>query len=644
MLLRLLQAREAVEVGAALADDVLVQAGRNGRADAKANVSALQRVELQRFLDKFLTSVDRRARPLRLNIFKRAKLANTFKWKLLERGFGPDIVGELTRALLLRLSAKSAHAVNGAQASLPVAATPAPQRKPRARETAALLAMANDLVARGEHAAAVQTLTEVVAAHPRHAVAHNQLGTALCKVGRYQEAEEHFRRAVGVKAGYVDALCNLGIVLRLRGLAAESEIPLRRVLKLKPSHVEARSNLGAALMFLGRPQEARGCFEKVLRLAPRHVGALIGLGEVAGALGRFDEAERALKRALDIEPAAVGAWEGLVRLRKMTSADRAWLVGAEKAAFGRLAPLEESTLRFAIAKYYDDIGDCPGAFRSYQRANELRKTAADPYDRAAHKAFVDDLIRVYSRDAVAHGHAGASDSERPVFVVGMPRSGTTLIAQIIHAHPAAFAAGELGFWAHAVSTNEGTLRRELPDMPLSKKVASAYLATLAGRSAEALRVVDKATTNSDYLGIIHSIFPRARMIYVRRDPVDTCLSCYFQPFSPAVNFAMDLTDLAHYYREHRRLATHWRNVLPPGTLLEVPYAELVADAQRWTRRIIEFLGLPWDERCLNFHEADRVVLTSSFWQVRQKLYTTSVGRWRNYEEFIGPLLELRNVE
>jgi hypothetical protein len=150
--------------------------------------------------------------------------------------------------------------------------------------------------------------------------------------------------------------------------------------------------------------------------------------------------------------------------------------------------------------------------------------------------------------------------------------------------------------------------------------------------------------NSDLLGVVHCVFPQARVIYVRRDPVDTCLSCFFQAFPPALSFTKDLSDLAHFYREHRRLIEHWRGALPPGTLLDVPYEQLIADQEGWSRRILDFIGLPWDERCLNFHVSERHVLTASSWQVRQKLYKSSVGRWRNYEKFLGPLLELRGLD
>jgi hypothetical protein len=266
-----------------------------------------------------------------------------------------------------------------------------------------------------------------------------------------------------------------------------------------------------------------------------------------------------------------------------------------------------------------------------------------PYSKEARTGFVDDMRRVYTREVLARAAQSGSDSQRPVFVVGMPRSGTSLIEQIIASHPAARGAGELGFWGDAVHKHEQSVRHKPIGEPLQGKLANSYLQVLAAQAQDGTRVVDKATSNTDYLGVIHAVFPKARMIYVRRDPIDSCLSCYFQQFSPDLEFAMDLSDLAHFYAEHQRLLAHWRDVLPPGALLEVPYAELVAQQELWTRKIVEFLGLEWDERCLDYTSTQRTVLTSSYWQVRQKMYKTSLGRWHHYEKFISPLLGLRDT-
>lgn len=216
--------------------------------------------------------------------------------------------------------------------------------------------------------------------------------------------------------------------------------------------------------------------------------------------------------------------------------------------------------------------------------------------------------------------------------------------QIIASHPRAAGAGELDFWSEVARKHKGVLERGTPNKCLATKVADAYLAMLARQPRDAMRVVDKCTFNSDHLGLIHSVFPNARIIYLRRDPVDTCLSCYFQRFATPASFTVDLADLAHYYREHHRLMQHWRTTLPAGALLEVPYAELVADQESWSRRVIEFIGLEWDPRCLEYYATQRPVLTASNWQVRQPLYSSSVGRWRKYKKFIRPLLDLRELE
>lgn len=218
----------------------------------------------------------------------------------------------------------------------------------------------------------------------------------------------------------------------------------------------------------------------------------------------------------------------------------------------------------------------------------------------------------------------------------MPRSGTSLAEQIIASHPAAYGAGELPYWEQ----RGAGITQDMLSEPARSKLAEEYLRILEQCSAKASRVIDKSPVNSDYLGLIYSVFPNARVIYMRRDPIDTCLSCYFQQFLRGLNFTFDLSDLAHYYREHQRIMAHWHSVLPPGFILEVPYEELVADQELWSRKMLEFIGFEWDPRCLEFHMNKRQVVTASAWQVRQKIYRNSVARWRNYEAFIGPLKTL----
>ena len=630
MLFKWFDAREATATGTALADDFYLQsASKLPRARAG---EAGQAPELQKFLQRFQQRVDQAARPLKLNVFKRAKLANSFKWRLLEKGVDQEVVDELTQALVMQLVGSGAGTAAAEHAS-------SSSVRRSARDARALHVTAQEQLGRGALTDARESYQQLVNLDPRDAVARNGLGIVLAQLTRYGEAEAELRRAIGLRPGYPEAHFNLAGVLQSTGRYNEAEMPLRRALKLKPTYLNARISLGMTCALLGRLREARECYEKVLRVAPRNTQARVGIGQIESLEGHLTEAEAAFRQALEIEPRASYAWAALVWLRRMTPADSEWAKRAEEIAAGGLNAIDEATLRFAIGKYYDDVGDFDRAFRSYQRANELNKLRAEPYDREARTRFVNDVVRVFTPEALARAREGASDSARPVFVVGMPRSGTSLVEQIIASHPEAWGAGELTFWQVA---GRGHAREVLAE-PLRGRLAQDYLKVLTGHSADALRVVDKAPFNADYLGLIHAVFPNARIINLQRDPIDTCLSCYFQNFPPALNYTMDLSDLAHYYREHRRLMDHWRKVLPPETFLDVPYAEVTADQEKWTRRILEFVGLPWDERCLEFYKTTRAVTTASVWQVRQKIYKTSVERWRNYEKFIGPLRSLRDL-
>jgi tetratricopeptide (TPR) repeat protein len=364
------------------------------------------------------------------------------------------------------------------------------------------------------------------------------------------------------------------------------------------------------------------------------------MGQINALEGRFDEADSIFRRIIELDPKMPSAWASLAGTRKMTVADGEWFKSAGEIAASGVHPLEEATLRFAMGKYCDDVNDFAQAFENFRRGNELLRIGAPEYDRKVRSHLIGEQIRVYSRESISNIGAAGSTSAKPVFVVGMPRSGTSLAEQIIASHPAAYGAGELHFWEPLIAKDMGLTRGILSETA-RLKVAKEYLHLLESLSASASRVIDKAPVNCDFLGPIYSVFPNARVIYMQRDPIDTCLSCYFQQFLLGINFAFDLSDLAHYYREHQRIMAHWRAVLPPGFILEVPYEELVADQETWSRKMLDFIGLEWSPRVLEFHTTKRHVVTASAWQVRQKIYRSSVARWRNYEKFIGPLKALQ---
>jgi tetratricopeptide (TPR) repeat protein len=651
VLLEWFNVREAVAVGTALADQyesgavsrVARRGGGKGTKNAKTTA-----------LEDFLQRADLQVRTLRLNVYKRAKLANSFKWRLLEKGIEKDVADEVTQALVLHLMMgqsvtgsvaepvkNSLRAATSAGAPTSNGVTVAGAGDGTAKQ---LLKSGNESFASGAFDEALSSYQSLLLLKPRNADALNNVGATLCKLGRYRDAELYFRNAIERRPNYAEAHSNLGAVLRAKGRFAEAETALRRALQLKPDYVDARTLLGLALAFQGRFRDASAQFEKALKLSPRHVPALLGMAYVATTEGRFDEAEALFARAVEIDPRSAGALAGRAGLRKLTAADANWFKVAEEIAGSPIVPEEEAALRFAMGKYCDDVGDYRRAFKNYERANQLMKSCADEFHPEVHAQFVDDVIGVYTPDVIAQLRNDAAASTKAVLVTGMPRSGTSLVEQILASHPAVKGAGELGFWSRAGQRYEAEIRRAPLVVSTRQQLAAGYTRLLESFGAEAARVVDKDPVNSDFLGVIYSALPQVRVIYVQRDPIDTCLSCYFQQFSQALSFTFDLSDLAQYYREHQRLMAHWRKVLPAGTILDVPYEELVADQQLWTRRMLEFIGLDWDERCMDFHKTERPIATASYWQARQKIYNSSVQRWRRYEKFIGPLLSLRKLD
>jgi Flp pilus assembly protein TadD len=415
---------DVTALGVALADH-FAQTVTNGKQKGKSDKA----------LQDLLCRTDTELRAIRLNFFKRAKLANSFKWRLLEQGIEKNVVDDATQALVVQMTTSSSDA-GIASTAQPGEATSKVAGPTNAKR---LLAQGNASFASGEYTQAMDQYERVVELKPRDADARNNLGAAFYKLERFGEADEQFRKAVALRPNYPEALCNLGAVLQWEGYFAESEDSLRKALKLRPHYLDARCLLGGTLVLQGRPREAKGQFERTLATSPKDAEALLGMGQVAGMEGRFEEAESWFKRVLELEgnaraPSAVAALAGL---RRMTKSDKPWLERAKQMVGGHLPMTEEIALRFAIGKYQDDVGAYPQAFENYKRANDLSLDLAPRFQPDARTQFVDGQIRAYTRDVISSSAPGASDSEKPVFVIGMPRSGTTLAEQIIASHPAA---------------------------------------------------------------------------------------------------------------------------------------------------------------------------------------------------------------
>jgi tetratricopeptide (TPR) repeat protein len=500
--------------------------------------------------------------------------------------------------------------------------------------------LGNALMDLGQPEEALACYRRALEIAPGYARVHGNLGDACLILGRLDEATASYRRALALSPDYVEAHNNLGNALRGLGQLEDAEASYRRALMLRPEFVEAHNHLGAVLRLQGRSTEAQASCRSALEINPNCTAALVLLADLSADGGQFAEAEELFKRAIAIEPDLAQAWAGIARLRRMTREDAAWLAQAQRLAGIARSPRQEVYLRYAIGKYLDDVGDFEQAFDSYRRANELTKQYQARFDRQNLTRAVDQIIHAHEPRRPSPTPIAAIASARPVFIVGMPRSGTSLAEQILASHPKLFGAGELTFWKAAAAGYQASASDEHSSANLLRKLAEDYLRLLQDLSADALRVTDKMPANFLFLGLIHAALPNARIIHMQRNPIDTCLSLYFQHFESAHPYANDLEDLAYYYAQYLRLMRHWRAALPRQVMLDVPYERLVNEPEAWSRRMLDFIGLPWHSRCADFHQTARNVTTASKWQVRQRINRSSVDRWRNYEKFIGPLQKL----
>ena len=479
----------------------------------------------------------------------------------------------------------------------------------------------------------------------RDAAARFAQAVAMMKVGQLAEALAGYDAVLALVPAHVPSLNNRGIVLDRLGRHAEAVLSFEEALALDPKSPLALSNRGEALQKLMRADEALASYDAAIALAPEFAEAHGNRGYLLTQLGRTDEAIEALGRAIELEPTYPRFYQHLAPLRRFAPGDP--LIAQMQRLSGRpdLSAEDRIELGFALAKALADTGAHEPAFDELSRANRLKRSTI-PYDEAAMLGELERTGRLFGEDFLART-AGAGDPDRaPILIVGMPRSGSTLVEQILASHPKVFAAGEYAGLDEAIAE---ALRRGRAD-PFPEGAAQLspdaigglgrdYAQRLRALSPGAERIVDKTLSNFRYLGLVHAALPGARFIHVRRDPVDACMSCYGRLFGGGQPFAYDLRELGRYWRALDRLTQRWRELLPAGVLLEVGYEALIAEPEPQIRRLLEHCGLQWDPRCLDFHRTDRQVRTSSASQVRRPIYKGAVGASRAYLPYLGPLLE-----
>jgi tetratricopeptide (TPR) repeat protein len=457
--------------------------------------------------------------------------------------------------------------------------------------------------AAGRAATGIDLIGQAIAIDPRIASYHYNVAVAYQDIEQLDQAIKHYRAAIALKSDYADAHNNLGNALIDQGKYAEGEASYRNAFKYKPDFQRARNNLGNALRLQGR----------------------------------FDEAVAAYMEALNWGPDVCATYQGLSLCRKFTEADRALVADMEAILVElKLSDEDRSLLHFALGKALDDLGEYEAAIRHFDRANAL-ESVRRRFDAAALAAEVDWAIAgAPNPPQIA---PAASDSELPILIVGMPRSGTTLVEQILASHPKIAAGGELTFWLRRLETVRSRQTAGLDAVAEAAAIRD-YLTLLRRISPKALRVTDKMPLNFLVLGAVSRLFPKARIVHCRRNPVDTALSLYFTRFAGAHDFAFRRGDIVSYYREYLRLMDHWRGVLPPDRFLEIDYEDLVSHQETVSRQLVAFCGLAWDNACMEFHKTDRPIATASAWQARQPVYRRSAERWRNYEPWLGEFTRL----
>jgi tetratricopeptide (TPR) repeat protein len=466
---------------------------------------------------------------------------------------------------------------------------------------------------RGSFQAVVDICDLILAKAPDHATAYFYRAVALQNMREFDEGLANFDKAIA----------------------------------LKPDYAEAYFNRGITLDNMLRIDDALASYDKALALNPGYAEAYYTRGKALGIKGDLQEAEKMYVKALSLRPDLDAAWANLTDIRKYRDADHPDIKSIQ-TLLGKpnVSQASRGQLYFALAKIYDDCGLYDEAFEFYRQANQICSTTVS-YNAGEVTKMTDRIMDVFSQEFLARRSVFASDNRSPLFVVGMPRSGTTLIASILSNHRSIATAGEVEtineFTLGLVKSAETGVPYPEEIKQIAPSIALRLIEDYLKRvrrdlDADASYVIDKNPINFKHLGLIAKLFPNARVIHCTRNPMDTCLSNYFQRFSTNCDHSFDLRNIGHFFGEYARLMEHWKKVLPLE-LIEISYEDMVVSTEKIAGQALNWLGLEWDEQCLAPHKNPCEVGTASYWQVRQPIYKHSLERWRRYERHLAPLKE-----
>lgn len=491
---------------------------------------------------------------------------------------------------------------------------------------------------------AVKHYKKSVALNPNNADTLTNLGTALKQLGAIDDAISSYRKSITIQPDYAVAHFNLANALALKGQRQEAIISHLKAIELRPEYAEAHNNLGHQLRELGQHEEALTHFLKATEIAPELVEAHKNIGITQSSMGHREQAKTALNRAIELSPSYASAHRALGKLKKFTSNDpqiekiKALLAAAETSDQDRVE------LFFALAKAMADISETTQAFNYLSEGNALRKQLLN-YHISTDQALFANIKSMFSENniSLSLNHGDEKPAKTPVFILGMPRSGTSLVEQILDAHSAIHGGGELMLLAESIGQSGLSLSNPLDQKQL-QSIRDHFLHGLStlfndsNKGNQAAYVTDKMPANFRWIGLIVKAFPEAKIIHMKRDPRAVCWSIFRELLIADGNgFACDQIDLANYYALYEDLMAFWHK-LYPGSILDVDYETLTENQEVITREILDFLDLDWQKSCLNFHENERAVITASSLQVREKIYTGSSDKWKVYEQHLGPLL------
>ncbi len=499
--------------------------------------------------------------------------------------------------------------------------------------------LGNVLKRTGKPEEAIASYRRALQIRPDYAEAHCNLGDILNETGKHGEAVESYRRALDVKPDFAVAHNNLGTVLNQLGRPEEAISSLARALQIQPNLAEAHNNLGAALNELGKPDAAISSLTRALQIRPDYAEAHSNLGDALNNLGMSEQARTTYENALRINPAYAAVHRSLSAVKTFQDSDPQISQMLQLVARNNLPEADRVHLNFALAKAHEDIGDYGRAFSYFAEGNRLRKQALN-YDISSAQALFARIKSTFSMNVpepIAPADTETTEHQVPVFVLGMPRSGTTLVEQILASHSQVHGAGELILLGQSIHSINWASTQLSSDQLLS--IRKSYLSGLARLGACESYVTDKMPINFCWIGFILAAIPEARIVHVKRDARATCWSNFKHYFSDKGNgFAYDLQDVSMFYGMYHDLMAYWHEKYP-DRIYDLDYDTLTEHQEEETRRLLQHVGLNWEGQCLEFHKTRRAVQTASVTQVRQKMYQGSSDEWRRYEGHLGSLVE-----